>query len=277
MKRRNLALITVMAVATVLLGTLVLLNSPPEDVTPPDVPEEPQPEVEFPLNYTYTVVNTYPHDKTAYTQGLIFEDGILYEGTGRRGQSTLRIVELETGTVTQRVSLLDTFFGEGITVFEDKIIQLTWTSQVGFVYNKTTFELIKNFTYTTQGWGITHNGSHLIMSDGTADLYFMDPETFQIVDSISVVDDEPVDNLNELEYIDGKVYANVWKQDKIAIIDPEAGKVEGWIDLTGINEAEKTSDDTVLNGIAYDQTSNRLFVTGKLWSKLFEIQLVVVE
>ena len=223
------------------------------------------------------IVNTYPHDKTAYTQGLVFDDGVLYEGTGRRGQSTLRIVELETGEVTQSVSLLDTFFGEGITVFEDKIIQLTWTSQVGFVYNKTTFELIQNFTYSTQGWGITHNGTVLVMSVGTATLYFLDPQTFQVVGTVDVVDEKPVTYLNELEYVNGKVYANVWLTDKIAIINPETGKVEGWIDLTGINEADKTSTDAVLNGIAYDQASDKLFVTGKLWSKLFEIQLVLID
>ncbi|PVX25094.1 MAG: glutamine cyclotransferase, partial [Candidatus Bathyarchaeum sp.] len=180
-------------------------------------------------------------------------------------------------TVTQNISLSESLFGEGITVFEDKIVQLTYTSHVGFVYNKTTFELIETFTYSTQGWGLTHNGSFLIMSDGTAALYFLDPETFQIVDTIDVEDEEPIDNLNELEYIDGKVYANVWKEDKIAIINPETGKVEGWIDLAGINDEEKTSVEAVLNGIAYDQTSERLFVTGKLWSKLFEIQLVLVE
>ena len=225
------------------------------------------------FNYTYTVVNVYPHDKTAFTQGLIFEDGVLYEGTGRYGQSTLRRVELETGNVTQLYSLPDQFFGEGITIFDDKIIQLTWKSGKGFVYDKSSFDLLQEFTYSTDGWGITHDGSRLIMSDGTATLYFLDPETFQIIGQVEVYDEEPVTMLNELEYIHGMVYANIWLDEKIAIINPQTGQVTGWIDLEGLKEAENQNAD-VLNGIAYDAEADRLFVTGKLWSKLYEIELV---
>ena len=264
MKRQHLAIILVtVAVIAASLVTLVLLGNTPVDREP--------------VHYTYNVVNVYPHNKTAFTQGLVFEDSFLYEGTGLYGQSTLRRVELETGNITQLYSLPDQFFGEGITIFENKIVQLTWRSGKGFVYEKSSFDLLQEFKYPTQGWGITHNGSALIMSDGTATLYFLDPETFQTIGQIEVHDEEPVALLNELEYIHGRVYANIWKEDKIAIIDPQTGQVMGWIDLTGINDSENQNTGSVLNGIAYDQNGDRLFVTGKRWSKLYEIELVLAE
>jgi glutamine cyclotransferase len=260
MKRQHLAIILVtVAVIALSAVTLVLLGNTPVDREP--------------VHYKYNVVNVYPHNKSAFTQGLVFEGGFLYESTGRYGQSTLRRVELETGNITQLHSLPDQFFGEGITIFEDKIVQLTWKSGKGFVYDRISFDLLQEFEYPTQGWGITHNGSALIMSDGTATLYFLDPETFQTIGQVEVHDEEPVDDLNEVEYINGSVYANIWKKDQIAIINPETGQVTGWIDLSGINDSEKTTEN-VLNGIAYDQNGNRLFVTGKRWSKLFEIELV---
>jgi glutamine cyclotransferase len=263
MKRQHLAIILVtVAVIAASLVTLVLLGNTPVDREP--------------VHYTYNVVNVYPHDESAFTQGLVFEDGFLYEGTGLYGQSTLRRVELETGNVIQPHSLSDQFFGEGITIFEDKIVQLTWKSGKGFVYDRSSFELLQEFEYPTQGWGITHDCSRLIMSDGTATLYFLDPETFQTIGQVEVYDKEPVTSLNELEYINGSVYANIWKKDQIAIINPETGKVTGWIDLSSINGSEKTTEN-VLNGIAYDQNGDRLFVTGKMWSKLFEIELVPKE
>ena len=230
-----------------------------------------------PLHYTYNVVNVYPHDETAFTQGLIFEDNTIYESTGRYGQSTLRRVELETGNIIQLHALPDQFFGEGITIFGDKIIQLTWQSEKGFVYDKNSFDMLQEFTYPTEGWGITHDGSRLIMSDGTATLIFLDPETFQKIGQVEVHDEEPVTMLNELEYIHGMVYANIWTEEKIAIINPQTGRVTGWIDLEGINEAENQNSSSVLNGIAYDAEEDRLFVTGKRWSQLFEISLVLVE
>jgi glutamine cyclotransferase len=261
MKSQHLALIlTVTAVIVFGAAALVLVSDSP--VTPE------------PANYTYNVVNVYPHDKTAFTQGLVFEDGILYEGTGRYGQSTLRRVELETGNVTQLYSLPDQFFGEGITIFDDKIIQLTWKSKKGFVYDKNSFDLLQEFTYPTDGWGITHDGSRLIMSDGTATLIFLDPETFQKIGQVEVYDEEPVTMLNELEYIHGMVYANIWMDEKIAIINLQTGRVTGWIDLEGISDSENQNAYNVLNGIAYDIEKDRLFVTGKLWSKLYEIELV---
>ncbi len=261
MKSQQLALIlAVTAVIVFGAAAFVLVSDSPV------IPE--------PANYTYTVVNVYPHEQTAFTQGLVFEDGILYEGTGRWGQSTLRRVDLETGNVTQLHSLPSHLFGEGITIFEDKIIQLTWISGKGFVYDKSSFDLLQEFTYSTDGWGITHDGSKLIMSVGNATLYFLDPETFQIIGQVEVHDGMPVEDLNELEYIDGMVYANILMTEKIAIIDPETGQVTAWIDMKGL-KAENPGAD-VLNGIAYDAEGDRLFVTGKLWSNLYEIELVPV-
>jgi glutamine cyclotransferase len=226
--------------------------------------------------YTYRVVNAYPHDRGAFTQGLVIEDGILYEGTGLYGRSSLRRVDLDTGEVLQIYRLPDQLFGEGITVYDDKIVQLTWKSQVGFVYDRDTFDPLREFSYPTEGWGLTHDGEHLIMSDGTATLHFLDPETFQEVERVTVYDDRgPVVRLNELEYVHGTVYANVWQTDRVALIAPESGQVTGWIDLSGLLSAEEQSQGVdVLNGIAYDAARDRLVVTGKLWPRMFEIQIV---
>lgn len=229
--------------------------------------------------YTYHVINTYPHDHNAFTQGLVFEAGFLYEGTGGLGSSTLRKLELESGAILQMHELLDQYFGEGIAVYGNKIIQLTWTSHVGFVYDKTTFTLLQEFTYPYEGWGMTYDGTHLIVSDGTSILHFLDPVTFEVISHISVQDNHrPIIRLNELEYIQGEIYANVWQTDHIARIDPETGHVLGWIDLTGLLPTEDLEDPIdVLNGIAYDADNDRLFVTGKLWPYLFEIELILKE
>jgi glutamine cyclotransferase len=226
--------------------------------------------------YSYNIVNIYPHDRNAFTQGLVFEDGVLYEGTGRFGHSTLRRVELETGVVLQIRELSDQFFGEGIAIYEDKIIQLTWQSNIGFVYDKDSFELLQEFNYSTEGWGITHDGERLIMSDGTSTLHFLDPQTFEEIGQLEVYDnDGPVARLNELEYIQGEIYANVWQTDRVARIAPETGQVIGWVELGGLLTTEDLSEPVdVLNGIAYDAEADRLFVTGKLWPKLFEIELI---
>jgi glutamine cyclotransferase len=226
--------------------------------------------------YTYNITNAYPHDRNAFTEGLVFEDGALYEGTGLFEQSTLRRVELETGAVLQIRELPDQFFGEGITIYGDKIIQLTWQSNVGFVYDKNSFELLEEFHYSTEGWGITHNGTCLIMSDGTSTLHFLDPQTFTEIGQLQVFDnDNPVTRLNELEYVQGEIYANVWQTDLIARIAPETGRVVGWVDLRGLLTAEDRSEPVdVLNGIAYEAVTDRLFVTGKWWPKLFEIELI---
>ena len=229
--------------------------------------------------YTYRVLNTYPHNPNAFTQGLIYEGGVLYEGTGLYGESSLRRVELTTGSVLQQHNLDEQYFGEGITIYGDRIIQLTWQENTGFIYNKENFELICTFTYPTEGWGITHDGNRLIMSDGTSTIYFWDPRTLAEVGRITVSDDGmPIDRINELEYIDGEIYANIWQTDQIVRIDPQTGQVVGRIDLTGLlPEEDRTQATDVLNGIAYDAENNRLFVTGKLWPKLFEIELVAID
>lgn len=229
--------------------------------------------------YTYRIVNEYPHDPDAFTQGLVFEDGKFLEGTGLYGRSSLRRVTLETGEVLQIHELADQYFGEGIALFDDRIIQLTWKGGSGFVYDAESFERLGEFSYSTEGWGITHDGERLIMSDGSSNLYFWDPETFEEIGRVSVFDaNGPVRRLNELEHIQGEVYANVWQTDTIARIDPATGRVTGWIDLTGLLPAEdRTQLVDVLNGIAYDAAGERLFVTGKLWPKVFEIGLVPEE
>ena len=226
--------------------------------------------------YTYKVINTYPHDRSAFTEGLVFEDGVLYEGTGLKGYSTLRRVKLETGEILKIRELPPQFFGEGVTIYGNKIIQLTWQSHIGFVYDKYSFKLLQEFNYPDEGWGITHNGKHLIMSDGTETLHFLDPETFEEVSQIEVsANDIPVTRINELEYIQGEIYANIWQTERIARIDPLTGQVVGWIDLKGILSPEDDSGTVdVLNGIAYDAKNDRLFVTGKFWPKLFEIELM---
>jgi glutamine cyclotransferase len=238
--------------------------------------ESPVPSNSDAVIYTYNVVNTYPHDRTAFTQGLVFEEGVLYEGTGRYGYSTLRRVELETGDILQIRELSDQFFGEGITIYEDEIIQITWQSNVGFVYDKDSFDLLQQFNYSTEGWGITHDETRLIMSDGTSILHFLDPQTFEEIGQLEVFDnDTPIARLNELEYIQGEIYANIWQEDWVVRIAPETGRVVGWIDLRGLLTAEDRSEPVdVLNGIAYDAEDDRLFVTGKWWPKLFEIELI---
>ena len=226
--------------------------------------------------YTYKVVNTYPHDRSAFTEGLVFEDGVLYEGTGLNGYSNLRIVKLETGETLQIYELPPQFFGEGVTIYGNKIIQLTWKSHIGFVYDKYSFKLMQDFNYPDEGWGITHDGKHLIMSDGSSTLHFLDPETFKEIGQIEVsANDIPVTRINELEYIQGEIYANIWQTERIARINPLTGQVISWIDLKGILSPEDHSETVdVLNGIAYDSKNNRLFVTGKFWPKLFQIELI---
>ncbi len=225
---------------------------------------------------TYKIKNVYPHDSSAFTQGLVYGDGILYESTGLRGRSSLRRVALETGSILSQTSLLPEFFGEGIAVLGDRIYQLTWTTGVGFVYDKKTLALLQEFRYGIEGWGMTHDGKSLIVSDGSSTLYFWDPGTLREVKQLPVTDGGgPVANLNELEIVEGEIYANIWQQDRIARISPQTGKVLGWIDLKGLLQPkDRHGGEDVLNGIAYDSATKRLFVTGKLWPKLFEIEIV---
>jgi glutaminyl-peptide cyclotransferase len=226
--------------------------------------------------YGYRVVHVYPHDHNAFTQGLEYRGGFLYEGTGLNGRSSLRKVELETGKVLQETRLDSQYFGEGITVLDQRIVELTWQSHRGFVYDRNTFRPIRNFDYPGEGWGLANDGHQIYMSDGTAQIRSWNPATFQEVRRISVHDGAlPIEALNELEWVHGEIYANVWQTDRIARIAPTDGRVTGWIDLAGLlSLVEKAEGADVLNGIAYDSLGDRLFVTGKLWPKLFEIQLV---
>jgi len=226
-------------------------------------------------HYTYSVVNVYPHDTNAFTEGLVYDNGFLYESTGLYGSSTLRRVDLETGQVLQIYALPAQYFGEGIAIVGDRIIQLTWQSNVGFVYDKSNFTLLQEFEYPTQGWGLTYDGKRLIMSDGSSTLYFLDPVTFMRVGQLTVHDGSAnITELNELEYIKGDVYANVWGEEKIAVINTQTGQVKAWIDLTGIQNLENQDPNNVLNGIAYDAKGDRLFVTGKRWPHNFQIKLI---
>jgi glutaminyl-peptide cyclotransferase len=222
----------------------------------------------------YEVVRTYPHDPKAFTQGLEFADGVLYEGTGMNGASGIRKVRLETGEVLQVQKLEERYFGEGITLFGDSIIQLTWKAETGFVYDRTTFERRRSFNYTGEGWGLTHDDTRLIMSNGSSSLRFLDPKTFKEVGRLHVTDrGRPVAQLNELEIVKGEIYANVWQTDRIARISPETGEVVGWIDMRGLLTPSESTGVDVLNGIAYDAKGDRLFVTGKWWPKVFEVRV----
>jgi glutamine cyclotransferase len=224
--------------------------------------------------YQIEVINQFPHDTEAFTQGLVFVDGKLYEGTGQRGQSALRLLDLETGELLQRKNLERRYFGEGITILGDKIYQLTWVSNVGFVYDKESFTQLSSFYLPGEGWGITHDGEYLIVSDGSSYLRFLDPESLTEVKRIQVTDElGAVANINELEYINGEIWGNIWYQDYIVRIDPESGAVNSRVDLSGLYTARRNRD-AVLNGIAWDADNERLFVTGKLWPSLYEIKVL---
>lgn len=228
-----------------------------------------------PPTSAYRVVATYPHDSRAFTQGLFWLDGHLYETTGQIGQSTLRRVGLEDGKVLQIVPMPGRVFGEGSTNWGDQIISITWQDGIGFRWDRATFRQLGTFRYPGEGWGLTQDGRQLIMSDGTAELRFLDPETLQERRRVRVTaNGRPIDQLNELEFVNGEVLANVWNTTRIARIDPASGNVTGWIDLTGLVRQNGNNHDAVLNGIAYDAQRDRLFVTGKNWPRLYEIDLL---
>jgi glutaminyl-peptide cyclotransferase len=228
--------------------------------------------------YGYKVIDVYPHDTNAFTEGLVYYNGFLYESTGLYGSSSLRRVDVDTGQVLQIYNLSSRYFGEGMTIFDNEIVQLTWQNDTGFVYGLNSFAPLQNFSYPDEGWGLTNNGSQLIMSDGSADLYFLNPQTFQRTGEITVHDGTtPIESLNSLAYINGSVFANVWPTSRIAVINPGTGQVTAWIDLTGIENLEGCRcnvENDVLNGIAYDAQDNRLFITGKMWPSVFQIQIV---
>jgi glutaminyl-peptide cyclotransferase len=227
--------------------------------------------------YDFKVLRSYPHDAQAFTEGLLYRDGFLYESTGLNGKSSIRKVNLETGKVLQSKDIPPQYFGEGLTVWDDTLVGLTWQTQTGFVFDLKTFELRNQFAYPGEGWGLTQNGKELIMSDGTPTLRFLDPKTFLEVRRVKVTADGiAVAQINELEVVDGEVYANLWHTNTIARIDPANGKIVGWIDLGKLypDAGKGRNGENVLNGIAYDAEKKRLFVTGKLWPKIYEIKLV---
>ena len=261
-------------------GSPASAASPPEPAPVPAPPPEPPPPPEPvpPEVFGYRVVQEFPHDPQAFTQGLFFHDGFLYESTGLRGESTLRRVDLETGEVLEQRQLLPQFFGEGAALAGDYIFQLTWEAEIGFVYTRQPFRLVREFRYSGEGWGLTFDGEHLVMSDGTDELRFLDPNTLRQVRTLEVTaDGEALPLLNELEWIEGEIWANIWTQDRIARIRPDTGEVTAFVDLTGILPralALQYPEMDVLNGIAWDAENGRIFVTGKKWPKLFEIELV---
>lgn len=252
----------------ILLLSLATLNCQTTVSGPTTAPEK------IPV-YGYEVVHVFPHDKNAFTQGLVFHDGNFLESTGEVGHSSLRRVEVDNGSVVQKIDVPPPYFAEGITLLKGRIYQLTWQHQVGFVYDALTFEKTGQFNYASEGWGLTTDGQSLILSDGTNRIRFLDPNNFQVTNTIAVLDGHtPVAEINELEYVQGEIYANIWHADRIARVDPKTGKVVGWINLAGIlRPGEVQDEEAVLNGIAYDEASGRLFITGKLWPKIFEIRL----
>jgi len=243
-------------------------------VRPPASAPRPPPPDGLP-RYGYAIANVYPHDRDAFTQGLQYLDGFLYEGTGLNGRSSIRKVKLETGEVVQRRDVPEAYFGEGIAIWKSELFQLTWQSGVAFVYDLQTFAPRRTLRYMGEGWGLTHDGASLIMSNGSDTLRFLDPETFAERRRIRVTaSGAPLRDLNELEYVKGEIFANVWRADTIARIDPATGRVNGWIDVGGLLSRRELASVDVMNGIAHDAARDRLFVTGKLWPKLFEITLV---
>ena len=247
------------ALAAVLLAAIAARQSAPSGGAP---------------TWRHEVLQSFPHDPRAFTQGLLFRDGFLYESTGRNGESSLRKVELETGKVVQRLGVGRQYFAEGLAAWGNQLLQLTWDTNIGFVYDRATFKQVRTFTYRGEGWGLADDGSRLVMSDGTPTLRFLNPETLTELGRIRVLDGPmAVDDLNELEVVKGEIFANVWLTDRIAVIAPATGKVIAWLDLKGLMPAQ-ADGNAVLNGIAYDAARDRLFVTGKLWPRMFEIRVV---
>jgi glutamine cyclotransferase len=256
-----------LAAALTCVASLAVRAQAPRPV-PPQASKAPQ--------YGYTVVRSFPHDPKAYTQGLEYFDGFLYEGTGLKGSSAVRKVDIETGKVVQDAKLHPQYFGEGITIAQGKVFQVTWQDKTGFVYDAKTLKFIRNFAYFGEGWGLTHDQTGLIMSDGTSTLRFLEPTRFRELRRIKVMDaGVPIERLNELEMIRGEIWANVFQTDYIVRISPKEGRVLGWINLKGLlgSPAPKLSSEAVLNGIAFDAQKNRIFVTGKLWPRVFEIAI----
>lgn len=232
---------------------------------------------EAPEVYSYEIINEFPHDDQAFTQGFVYHNGFFYESTGQNGKSSLRKTEIETGKILKKIDLDRKYFGEGMTILNDKIYQLTWRKKVGFVYNLESFELEKTFDYgqSKEGWGLTHNHKYLVKTDGSERMWFLNPDTLEEVSYIETYTNKrKAEKLNELEFVKGKIYANIWQQNSILIVEPSTGAIEGIVSLKGLqSKAGQEGEDNVLNGIAYDAENDRLFVTGKNWNKVFEIKL----
>lgn len=243
--------------------------------TSTNAPRNDSPENAVVQNFGFEIVNIWPHDPSAFTQGLVFLDGKMIESTGQVGRSSLRNVEIQTGRILKKIDVPPPYFAEGITLLDNKIYQLTWEQQLGFIYDAQSFEKLGEFKYDGEGWGLTTDGRSLILSDGSNRIRFIDPDSFQVTKTIAVMDAKvPVRDLNELEFVNGEIYANIWHDDRIAVVNPQTGRVTAWIDLAGLLQPGDVEDpEAVLNGIAYDQSTERLFVTGKLWPKLFELKI----
>jgi glutamine cyclotransferase len=263
--RQRFAVVFLLAVLTQSFPGQALLAQPAQRARAARTPQ-----------YTFEIVQSFPHDPSAFTQGLAFRDGFLYEGTGLNGRSSLRKVRLDSGEVVQQTDLSPEFFGEGIALLNNEVVELTWQSHTGFVYNLSDFHLLRRFSYPGEGWGLTSNGHEFFMSDGTADIRVLDGDSLKEKRRFTVHDGAAtIDQLNELEFVDGEIFANVWQTDRIVRISPRDGKVVGWIDLQGLlSSIYRLAPGAVLNGIAYDSNRKRLFVTGKLWPRIFEIKLV---
>jgi len=261
--------LTAIGVLALWLGCANAPEAPPRQAAAPSTPN-----VAAPV-YQHRVVRTFPHDRKAFTQGLVFRDGFLYESTGLNGQSSLRKVQLETGTVVRQVSVPREHFAEGLSEWGDALVQLTWTSGLAFVYDRESFKELRRFSYTGEGWGLTKTDKHLVMSNGSATLRLLDPATFAEVSRVDAHDENgPVSALNELEMVRGTLYANVWQSERIAMIALDTGTVTGWLDLRGLLSESERAQTEVLNGIAYDAAGERLLVTGKWWPKVFQIEVV---
>ena len=261
-------MISIIKFTTVLVTVIGLSSCQPGKATRVD-PDRAVP------NYSYEIVKIYPHDPDAFTQGLVFRDGKLLESTGEEGRSSLRSVDLDSGQTVKKVDLASQYFGEGMTVLNKKIYQLTWQHHIGFIYDYQTFERLGDFNYEGEGWGLTTDGQSLILSDGSNHLRFLDPNTFRVIRTVPVTENgKPVLQLNELEFINGEIYSNIWHSTRIVSINPQNGAVTASIDFAGlVSQSGAHDEEAVLNGIAYDDASGRIFVTGKLWPKLFEIKI----
>ena len=275
MKNANLLSCSAAGLLALLLGLAACAKSSPTRA--PSVPPSPATANAAPVRYTYEVVASWPHDRRAFTQGLVFRNGELLESTGLNGQSSLREVEIATGRVTKQIEVARQYFAEGLAVIGDRAYQLTWQNGRGFVYDADTFRQLQDFSYEGEGWGLTTDGQVLILSDGTSRIRFLDATTFRVLRTIDVVrDGKPVVRLNELEWINGEIFSNVWQTDEIVRIDPATGQVRGVIDFAGLLAPQDRGPEAdVLNGIAYDAANDRLFITGKRWSKIYEVRLKV--